>query len=191
MRLPPVPGPRDLWQLVERSADSVEQLLGAVPRITALLDEAEALLTRTGRLLEDIETTREAAQQVVDRSSAVTRRAEAVLDPVSSLTDRLRAQLDSLEPPLTRFQPVLERLAETTSPREVDATVHLANHLPALADLMENQVLPVLDGLGTVAPDLHDLLDISRELNEMLGQIPGLGRLKRRVDEQQEAGGHG
>jgi hypothetical protein len=38
-----------------------------------------------------------------------------------------------------------------------------------------------------VAPDLHDLLHVSRELNEMLGRIPGMGRLKDRIeDEQQE-----
>ena len=33
---------------------------------------------------------------------------------------------------------------------------------------------------------LHDLLDVSRELNLMLARLPGMGRVKRRVDEQQE-----
>ena len=48
-------------------------------------------------------------------------------------------------------------------------------------------MLPVMTTLGTVAPDLHDLLDVSRELNEMLGKLPGLGRIKRRVEEEQAA----
>ena len=52
---------------------------------------------------------------------------------------------------------------------------------------VERDVLPVMTTLGTVAPDLHDLLDVSRELNEMLGKLPGLGRIKRRVEEEQEA----
>ena len=39
---------------------------------------------------------------------------------------------------------------------------------------------------GSVAPDLHELLDVSRELNEILGKIPGIGRLKRRVEEEDE-----
>jgi hypothetical protein len=42
-----------------------------------------------------------------------------------------------------------------------------------------------------VAPDLHDLLDVSRELNEMLAKLPGVGRVKRRINEQQEAQGRG
>jgi hypothetical protein len=36
-----------------------------------------------------------------------------------------------------------------------------------------------------VAPDLHDLLEVSRELNEMLAGLPGLGRIKKRIDEEQ------
>ncbi len=186
MRLP-VPGPRDLWQLLERSADSVEQLLAAVPRVTSLLGEAEALVGRAHRLVDDIEATRADAQKVVDRTHAVTDRAETALDSMTTLTDRSRVLLDSLEPSLTRLQPVLERLSETTSPREVDAMVHLVDQLPTLAGRLETDVLPMLAGLETVAPDLHDLLDISRELNEMIGQIPGFGRIKRKVDEQQEA----
>jgi hypothetical protein len=39
--------------------------------------------------------------------------------------------------------------------------------------------------LGSVSPDLHDLLDVSRELNEMLAKLPGMGRIKKKVDEQQ------
>ena len=50
---------------------------------------------------------------------------------------------------------------------------------------MERDLLPVMRTLGTVAPDVHDLLDVSRELNGMLGKLPGMGRIKRRVDEQQ------
>jgi hypothetical protein len=56
---------------------------------------------------------------------------------------------------------------------------------------MEVDIVPVLDSLSTVAPDLHDLLDVSRELNEMLAKIPGMGRVKDRVEKQQEEEGRG
>jgi hypothetical protein len=54
-----------------------------------------------------------------------------------------------------------------------------------LALKVENDIVPVLDSLTSVAPDLHDLLDVSRELNEMLAKLPGMGRIKERVDEEQ------
>jgi hypothetical protein len=94
-----------------------------------------------------------------------------------------------MEPSLLKLQPTLERLAETTDPREVDAMVATIDHLPLLAAKLETDVIPVLDTLTTVAPDLHDLLDVSKELNLMLGKLPGMGRVKKRVDEQQESEG--
>jgi hypothetical protein len=42
-----------------------------------------------------------------------------------------------------------------------------------------------------VAPDLHDLLDVSRELNDMLAGLPGIGRIKKRIDEEQAEQGRG
>lgn len=197
MRLP-VPGPRDVWQLLERGGDAVEQLLGAVPRLVSLLDDAERLVTRARRLVDDIDATRTSADEVVartdetvTRADAVVGRSDALLSQLEPLNARLGTLLDSLEPPLTRLQPVLERLAETTAPHEVDAMVELIDHLPSLAHKMEVDIVPVLDSLSSVAPDLHDLLDVSRELNEMLSQIPGISRMKKRIDKQQEADGRG
>jgi hypothetical protein len=91
-----------------------------------------------------------------------------------------------LEPPLAQLQPTLERLAETTDPREVDAMVALVDQLPLLAAKLEADVIPIMHTLTSVAPDLHDLLDVSRELNEMLAKLPGMGMIKKRVDREQD-----
>ncbi len=85
----------------------------------------------------------------------------------------------------------MERLAETTDSHEVDAMVQLIDQLPRLADKLETDIMPILDSMNSVAPDLHDLLDVSRELNEMLGQVPGMSRMKKRIDQQQAEEGRG
>lgn len=176
MRLP-VPGPRDVLKVLERGADAVEQLLAAVPRMVSLLGETEQLLERVDSLIDRIDQTRASADEVV-------RRTAGVVDEADQLLSRM-------EPSLTRLQPTLDRLAETTDPREVDAMVALVDLLPGLALRMETDVVPMLTSLGSVAPDLHDLLDVSRELNEILGSLPGLGRVKRRIDEEQAEQGRG
>ncbi len=200
MRLP-VPGPRDLLAVIEKGADQVEQLLGAVPRVLALLDQAEVLLVRASAAVDAVEAvTREAeavvvhTDAVVDRADALVVRVDAVVDGADKVADHADAVvartvvlLDALEPPLTTLQPTLQTLADTTHPEEVAALVQLIDHLPDLTERIERDVLPVMTTLGTVAPDLHDLLDVSRELNEMLGKLPGLGRIKRRVEEEQAA----
>ncbi len=86
---------------------------------------------------------------------------------------------------MTRLQPTLETLADTTSPEEVASLVRLVDTLPELTARVETDVLPVLTTLGSVAPDVHDLLTVARELNDMLAKIPGMGRLKRRIDEEE------
>ena len=84
--------------------------------------------------------------------------------------------LDRLEPSLTALQPTLERLAETTDPREVDALVELVDRCPAGRAGRARRRAGDADARH-VSPDLHDLLDTSRELNEMLAKLPGIGRI--------------
>jgi ABC-type transporter Mla subunit MlaD len=251
MRLP-VPGPRDVISALERGSEQVEALLGAVPRMLALLDEAEALVARASAIVDRVEVVADAAtaevarvsvvvdgavaqidrvgsvaddaqtqidrvgsvaddaQKQIDRVGSVADDAQKQIDRVGSVADdaqkqidrvgsvvggaavqadRAAALLDVLEPPLTTLQPTLQTLADTTHPEEVAALVTLVDHLPAVTEQFERDILPVLATLGSVAPDLHDLLDVSRELNEILGKIPGLGRIKRRVEEEDEDNG--
>jgi hypothetical protein len=222
MRLP-VPGPRDVLSALERGSEQVEALLGAVPRVLALLDQAEALVARASLVVDRVEVVVDAATAevarvgvvvdaataevarvglvvdaataevarvgvVVDAAATQIERVDTVVDGAAVQAGRAAALIDTLEPPLTALQPTLQTLADTTHPEEVAALVTLIDHLPAVTLQVERDVLPVLASLGSVAPDLHELLDVSRELNEILGKIPGIGRLKRRVEEEDEDG---
>ena len=166
-----VPTPRDVLGVVGRGSDALEQLLAAAPRVSRLLLDVETLLREIGALVARIEDTRASVDGLVGR--------------IDTTAARVAGLLDRLEPPLTALQPVIERLADTTDPQEVDALVALIDHLPGVVGQLERDVLPVLTTLGSVAPDLHDLLDTSRELNGVLARMPGLGLVRRRVEDRQ------
>lgn len=192
MRLP-VPGPRDVLSAFEKGGEQVEALLGAVPRVLALLDQAEVLLARASTAVDRVTVVAEDAAAevvrvgaIVDAAALEVQRVGTVVDGADVQVARVGVLVDALEPSLTKLQPTLETLADTTHPDEVKALVGLVDHLPELTARMESDVLPVLGTLGSVAPDLHELLNVSRELNEILGKIPGVGRLKRRVEEEDE-----
>jgi hypothetical protein len=220
MRLP-VPGPRDVLSALERGGEQVEALLGAVPRVLALLDQAEALVARASVVVDRVEVVVDAATAevarvggvvdaataevarvggvvdaasaevarvggVVDAATAEVARVAGVVDGAGVHVGRAAVLIDLLEPSLTTLEPTLRTLADTTHPEEVAALVTLIDHLPALTLQVERDILPIMASLGSVAPDLHELLDVSRELNEILGKIPGVGRLKRRVEEEDE-----
>ncbi len=176
MKLPSVPGPRDVLALVDRTGDLVEQLVGVIPRVGPFMDHVENLLDEVERLVRRIERTRQGAASAIGR--------------VEVTVARIDVLLEQLEPSLRGLQPSLARLAASTDGHEVDAIVGFVDNLPRLLQRFEGDVLPVLTTLRSVSPDIHDLLDVSRELNELLVKVPGMGRIKKKVEEEQaeEAG---
>ena len=152
MRLP-VPGPRDLLAVIEKGADQVDQLLGAVPRVLALLDQAEVLLLRASAAVDQVEAVTRDAAAVVVRADATVEGAELLVARSDGLVTRLAALLDALEPSLTKLQPTLETLADTTHPEEVAALVRRGDVRAAVA-AYEGDLLP-----GTNAPALVELAE--------------------------------
>ncbi len=102
------------------------------------------------------------------------------------MTDQLTPIVATSAPALQRLAPLLNPLADAATADDVAAVAKLINDLPDIVSKLDRDILPVLDTLGTVAPDLRDLLDVSKDLNDILGSLPGLGRVKRRIEEEQE-----
>lgn len=112
------------------------------------------LLPRVVGLLDDVE--------------ALVARIEDTRQSADALVARIGTTVDRVEEPIAVLQPVLERLAETTDEHEVDALVSVIDQLPEMSGIVRT--------LSTVAPDLHELLRVSVELNEMLAKVPFLNR---------------
>ena len=170
----------------------VDELTSALPRVLGLLTSAEQTLSRVDALLDRIESTRVAADAVVQRTEAIVTDANALIvrtagtvGSVEPTLERAQALLDSFAPALEELQPTVAQLARSTSPEEVAAVIRLVDHAPILVDKLIDDILPIIENMSTVAPDIHDLLDTMHELNDMLAKIPGMGRIKRRVDERQ------
>lgn len=223
-----LPMPADLLRLGERGYAAVEQAVGLVPRVAALVGQLERIAARAEAAIEAVEQTRHRADQLVERAGGVIGQTEQVLTGTAGLvrqaeqllagTDQLlagagqvskRAEvligetsqvladtraitgqagelLGGFEPTLNQLSPVLDRLAATTSPAEVDAVILLIDVLPELVERMRKEVLPILATMTNVAPDIRELLDTTKEFTALLGSLPGLGRLKRRVEEHEQ-----
>ena len=182
MRLPLL-DPRDLPRLAERVAQTLDEIVGLVPRASALIASGDVLLQEARRLVERIETTRLHADELVRGAAASQAGVDRVIADAEAAVRRVLALVEAVEEPLQRLQPTLARLADTTSPGEVEALVRLVDRVPALVDDLE-AALPVADALRTVGPDVRELLEIASELNEVLRRVPGVGRLKKRVEQE-------
>jgi hypothetical protein len=170
----------DLARFPVTLLDTMRQAIGLVPRVVALVDEIERIVAQIPPIIDGVREVQTRAREQVDRTAAV-------VTDAGGTAKQAKALLEDFEPTLRQAQPILSELVRTTSPDEVAAMVKLVDMLPEIVSKVHDDILPILDTLGTVAPDLRDLLDVSRELNEIIGSVPGLGRVKRRVEEKQAA----
>lgn len=173
-----IPNPLDAVRLASTAYGAVEQAVKLIPRVTSLLTDVERLVLRVNNLIGEVEVTQR-------RAAAAVTQVESVVAGAAGIQSRVATLVDRFEPVLTHLLPVLETLSRTTSADEVAALVKLVDALPPIVDRLDTDIMPVLDTLATVAPDLRDLLDVSRELNEIIGSVPGLRGIKRRVEDKQ------
>ena len=108
-----------------------------------------------------------------------------LLPRVITLIGQLEQTMARFESTLQGLEPVLQRIAETAEPGRVDALIRLIDTLPGMVDKVDSDILPVVEGLGSVGPDIRDLLDTSKDLNDMVGSIPGLRHVSRRIDDNE------
>jgi ABC-type transporter Mla subunit MlaD len=182
----PVPGPRDLLRLTTGSYQALEQAIALVPRLTVLVGQLERIAARAETALDGLDRTRQRADEVSARADALVGQTGQVVAAAQAITGRAGALLDEFEPTLDRLVPVADRLAATTSPAEVDAIVLLVDTMPELVDRLRKEILPILASMTNVAPDVRELLDTTKEFTAILGSLPGLGRIKRRIEEHEE-----
>jgi ABC-type transporter Mla subunit MlaD len=180
----PVPGPRDLLRLTTGGYQALEQAIALLPRVTALVGEIERIVARADTLVTEVERTRQRTDAVVEQSGALIERTSKIVDAADGLLGRTSGLLNDYQPALDRLAPLVDQLASTTSPDEVAAAIKLIDELPQLVESLQRDILPILATLDNVGPDVRELLLTTKEFNEVLGSVPGLGRIKKRVEEE-------
>ncbi|MFC0508394.1 hypothetical protein [Micromonospora costi] len=169
--------------------DDVEALLS---RINGVVDRIERTLDRTDRVLTDAEKVAHSAVAVVAEADAVAGRAAGTVGTAAEAAATAAELLTAYEPALRRAAPMTTRFVEQLSHEEVTAAIRLVDELPKLREHLTADILPILATLDRVGPDLHDLLDVTRDLKLAVAGIPGLNMLRRRGEKlTDEAGEQG
>ncbi|GIG93081.1 hypothetical protein [Plantactinospora endophytica] len=153
-------------QIVDVAEKTVEQVQSVTSRAVIPVDEATRITSAAGLVVTD-------AKKVADRAAATMAAAEKTMSTVDGL---LAAYADTLR----KGAPMANRFVEQLTPEEVDAAIRLIDELPRLTGHLTSDVLPILATLDRVGPDIHDLLDVTRDLKLAIAGIPGLAMLRRR-----------
>lgn len=178
MRLPSpsdLPTPADLL----RAAASVGEALELVPR-------AGELITRIGGLLDRVDPLVDRIEAAVDRIEMVTTKADRVVAGATGVVEASDHLLGDVKPLARALMPAAKRFADSVETREVDAAISLLDRLPTVLTHLDEDVLPLLQQLDRVGPDVHEILETVNDLREILTGLPGVGLLMKRGDRRDE-----
>jgi uncharacterized protein YoxC len=160
-------------QVAERAAEVAEGAAGVVERAAEVADGAAGVVERAGSVADN-------ADQVVERIIPVTGAAEAVLESVGATSAGARALLEIFQPIAERGAPMLRQFVDEFSEEEVQALIRLVDQVPMFTEHMETDIMPILATLDRVGPDVHELLDVLKDVRLAIQGVPGFRLLRRR-----------
>ncbi|MFD6683081.1 hypothetical protein [Micromonospora parva] len=147
---------------------------------TTAIDTATTVATAAANVVADADRVSRTAATVVAKADGVAGRAAVTVGTAAEAAATAAELMTAYEPALRRAAPMTERFVEQLSHEEITAAIHLIDELPKLKEHLTADILPILATLDRVGPDLHDLLDVTRDLKLAVAGIPGLGMLRRR-----------
>ncbi|HWM04603.1 MAG TPA: hypothetical protein VNP92_19880 [Actinophytocola sp.] len=140
-----------------------------------------AMVSVPGRVLDLLG----AAESVVARANELVRRTDEVIsDATEAVADARRVTAD-VEEQVAAARPLM-RFVEEFSAHEVTAAIKLVDELPRLAAHLSDDIMPILATLDRVGPDIHELLDVAKDVRQAILGIPGFEFLRRRGEDKDE-----
>jgi uncharacterized protein YoxC len=176
-----IPRPSDVFDIAQTVAGLPADAVRMLSRLGGLIDQAETLLARTDRLLGSVEQTVAAVNEATRKAEDVVARADATTKGVQRLTQEYA-------PLAERVAPLAQLFVDQLSEHEVRAAIKLTDQLPALTEHVENDVMPILATLDRVGPDVHELLEVTRDLRQAILGLPGFEFFRRRGEDRDEPG---
>ena len=169
---------------VDEALDDVAHLLttlsSVAERVDVLVGRAEGIVVEIDGVVGSARTVAAGAGEVVEKARSVADGADRAVGEVG-VTGRAAAELLELyRPPLERGAPLARHFVDELSESEVDAGIRLVDQLPRFTEHMVTDIMPILETFDRVGPDLHELLQTTKELRQAIDGIPGLGFLKKR-----------
>ena len=75
---------------------------------------------------------------------------------------------------------MLRQFVDEFSEEEVQALIRLVDQVPMFTEHMETDIMPILATLDRVGPDVHELLDVLKDVRLAIQGVPGFWLLRRR-----------
>jgi uncharacterized protein YoxC len=173
-------------RLVTRVGDTLDRVDAAVDRVDAVVGRVNAEVDRVDGVVDGVERVAGHAEQVVERIIPITGAADAMLESVGATSAGAQALLEIFQPMAERGAPLLQHFLDEFSVEELHALIRLIDHVPQFTEHMESDIMPVLAKLDQVGPDVHELLDVLKDVRLAIQGLPGFSLLRRRGADRED-----
>lgn len=177
---------------LDRTVETAVFAVSVPGRVAALLDAAETLVARVDVVVTDAAAAVAHAATVIDsttavvaQAAAVATRAQDVVDSAGRSADTAGELLDAYAPIAGQAAPLASQFVEELSPEEVHAAISMLDQFPELADHMRS-LMPILGTLQSVAPEIHELLGVAKDVRHAIVGVPGFNFLRRRGEDKED-----
>ncbi|NMH99024.1 hypothetical protein HF526_17155 [Pseudonocardia sp. K10HN5] len=164
--------------LVARADKVAIGAAGLVADAGRVATEAQLVVTSAGGVAGD-------ASGVIEKATAVADRAGVVVEQVATTSTGATDLLATYQPIAQRAAPLAAKFVDELSDQEVQAAIRLVDQLPVLTEHLESDILPILATLDRVGPDVHELLEVLKEVRLAINGIPGFTFFRRRGEERE------
>jgi methyl-accepting chemotaxis protein len=152
----------------------------SIPGPRTVLGWAVEAASIPGRLLGLLS----AAEQAVRRANELIERTDAVVTSAEAAAEHARRVTTAADEIVQATKPMLRFVTELSA-HEIEAAIRLVDELPRLAQHMTEDIMPILGTLDRVGPDIHELLDVAKDVRQAIQGIPGFEYLRRRGEEKE------
>ena len=182
--------------LVGRVGDIATRVEAEIGRVDGVVDAVDGVLVRVNAVADgaalivaDAGAVAAEAAVVVGNAQTVAGRAGSVVEEATATSRTAGELLATYQPIAERAAPLAARFVDELSEAEVHAAIKLIDQLPQLTEHMETDIMPILATLDRVGPDVHELLDVLKDVRQAISGIPGFNFLRRR-GEREESDAH-
>ncbi|CAM2863778.1 Ribulose 1,5-bisphosphate carboxylase large subunit [Prescottella defluvii] len=192
--MPLLPNPLQLVSTVQNvaqwSVDTATFVVGLPARVSALLDEADGLVRQVSGVVDGAARAVAAADAViaacatlVDRTAVVASETEVVVGSAARSAAVADELLAIYRPLALDAAPLATRFVDEISEDEVHAAVALFDQLPEMTARL-TALMPILATLDTVSPEIHELLEVVKDVRQAIIGVPGFGFFRRRGEDK-------
>jgi hypothetical protein len=167
-------------RLVVRVNATLDRVDLAVDRVEQVAEQAAEVAGGAGAVVVRAAEVAEGADQVIGRVIPVTGAAEAILESVGATSAGAQALVEIFQPTAERAAPLLQHFVDEFSAEELNALIRLIDQVPLFTEHMETDIMPVLAKLDQVGPDVHELLDVLKDVRLAIQGLPGFALFRRR-----------